>query len=310
MLKLTIARKQPLTDRISAFALASVDGSALPDWTPGAHLDFSTKAGSRSYSLIEWPDGADGLYHIAVQREAEGEGGSRAMHDLSEGDVIEASAPTNDFELADDGKSVALLAGGIGVTPLISMATKLTAENRPFAFHYAGRSADQMAYLGELDATFGDAFQPHFDDETPLDLSALMARITDHALYICGPKGMIEAARGAAEAAGIDPAHIHIELFTTATAHGDDSPFEVEIASTGEVVNVAAGQTIIEALEDAGMDLIYDCQRGDCGICQTDVMSGTPDHRDVVLSQAERDGGKVMQICVSRALSERLVLDL
>ena len=125
---------------------------------------------------------------------------------------------------------------------------------------------------------------------------------------------MIDAARACAETAGIDGSRVHIELFdnaaASATEEGGDDAFEVEVASTGQVFNVAPGQSIIEALEAGGVDLIYDCQRGDCGICQTDVVSGDPDHRDVVLSDDERSGGKVMQICVSRAKTARLVLDI
>ncbi|RMF36600.1 MAG: oxidoreductase, partial [Alphaproteobacteria bacterium] len=194
--------------------------------------------------------------------------------------------------------------------PLISMASALAESGRPFTFHYAGRSAGVMAWLERLGALFGPALAPHFDDRTPIDLQAVAAAARDHALYICGPKGMIDATRAAAEAAGIPPERIHVELFTTPASSSGDTAFEVELASDGRVIPVAPGQSIIEALEQAGVDLIYDCQRGDCGICQTGVISGIPDHRDVVLSEAERASGKVMQICVSRAKSPRLVLDI
>ena len=303
----TITSKTQLTDRIAEFAL-SVDA---PDaWTAGAHIDVETTAGTRSYSLIRWP-GEDTRDHtIAVQREPDGDGGSAAMHMLETGAKLTITAPKNSFELAGDSAPSLLLAGGIGVTPLISMATDLAAQNRDFEFHYAGRSADQMAYLDRLNATFPDQFTAHFDDQTPLDLATTLSGKTNHHLYICGPKGMIDAARAAAEAAGFANDHIHVELFETPPQQTGDTAFEVEIADSGQVIQVGADQTIIEALEDAGLDLIYDCQRGDCGICQTDVISGTPDHRDVVLSQAEKDSGKVMQICVSRALSDRLVLDV
>ncbi|SDD17380.1 PDR/VanB family oxidoreductase [Ruegeria marina] len=310
MLDLRIAQKLAVTKRISAFTLVAAGGEPLPTYTPGAHIDVSTPSGPRSYSLIDWPGDTPGSYTIAVQREDEGGGGSRAMHALSEGDRVAATEPGNDFELRSEDKPVALLAGGIGVTPLISMASALRAQARPFVFHYAGRSAEAMAWLDRLSDDFGPGFHAHFDDTAPLDMTALMAGLSGHALYVCGPRGMIEAARAAAEAAGIAPADIHVELFTTAAPAAGDSAFEVEIASTGQVIPVDAGQTIIEALEEAGLDPLYDCQRGDCGICQTGVISGTPDHRDVVLSQAERDSGKVMQICVSRALSARLVLDM
>ena len=312
MLNLTIAQIKPLTSRISEFTLVASepDAGPLPGWAAGAHIDIETDAGSRSYSLISWPGGEIDKYQIAVQREDDGEGGSRAMHALTKGDTVTATSPANDFALVADSKPVALLAGGIGVTPLISMATGLTSQNRPFKFHYAGRSADQMAWLEKLQSTFGSTFQAHPDDAAPLDLNAFLTTISDHSLYICGPKGMIDAARIAAEAVGIAPEYIHVELFTTAAPETGDTAFEIEVSSTGQVVTVRADQTIVDALEEAGLDPMYDCQRGDCGICQTDVVSGTPDHRDVVLSQAERDSGKVMQICVSRAFSDRLVLDL
>lgn len=310
MLELTIAQKTPLTKRISEFVLVSASASSLPDYAPGAHVEVATSAGVRSYSLIDWPGDTDGTYRVAVQREDEGDGGSVAMHALAKGAFIQATPPKNDFALSHGGKPVALLAGGIGVTPLISMASRLKAEGHPFRFDYAGRSAGDMAYLDRLQTEFGDQFQAHFDDTAPLDLSALIAKITEYALFICGPKGMIDAARAAAEAAGIASDDIHVELFTTAKSDGGDRPFEIEIASSGQVITIPADKTIIEALEEAGLDPLYDCQRGDCGICQTSVVSGTPDHRDVVLSQAERDSGNVMQICVSRALSDRLVLDL
>lgn len=310
MLNLTIAQKTAVTKRICEFTLVSNDGKALPSYTPGAHIDVTTKAGTRSYSLVDWPEPTGSAYTIAVQHEESGEGGSRYMHGLKEGDTIEASAPKNDFELIDGPRPVALIAGGIGVTPLISMATRLSAHGQEFSFHYAGRRADAMAYLDQLHTAFGAAFTPHFDDITPLDLSALFTGLANHAVYICGPKGMIDAARAAAENAGIAAQDIHVELFTTAGSDDGDSRFEIEIASTGQIITVGADQTIIEALEGVGLDPLYDCARGDCGICQTAIISGTPDHRDVVLSQAERDSGTVMQICVSRAASDRLVLDL
>ena len=128
-------------------------------------------------------------------------------------------------------------------------------------------------------------------------------------VYVCGPKPMIDATRAAMDTAGRADL-FHAELFENASHQSGDKPFEVEVASTGQIFTIPADKTIIEVLEAGGMDLVFDCQRGDCGICQTDVLEGTPDHRDVVLSKAERDSGKVMQICVSRALSARLKLDL
>lgn len=308
-MELIVDRIADATDRVRVFDLRAV-GDA-PEWRAGAHLDFDLgETGSRAYSLIRWPGESDVL-RIAVQREDAGEGGSRKMHDLSVGDRLTAAGPKNDFPLRDHDGPALLLAGGIGVTPLISQATELQAAGRPFAFHYSARSEGVMAFRDELADAFGDAMTFHFDDTVPLSLEVLCAGLDPAThLYVCGPKGMIEAVRTAATAAGLSDENVHYELFTNAAAQAGDTAFEVEIASTGEVHTIPPGRTIIEVLEEAGMDLIHDCLRGDCGVCQTEVLEGIPDHRDVVLSEAEKAEGKLMQICVSRAKSARLVLDL
>ncbi|MFP4449883.1 MAG: PDR/VanB family oxidoreductase [Rhodosalinus sp.] len=315
--RLRLEARTPLTDRIAEFTLAPAEGGALPAWQPGAHLRVSLPGGGdRAYSLVTFgpvPE-APQHYTIAVQREDDGQGGSRFMHGLTEGDEVEATTPKCDFPV-EAGKPALLLAGGIGITPMVSMAHALKAAGTPFALHYAGRAREQMAYRDALAESLGDALHCHFDEEAggPLDLAGLIGGMGgEQHLYVCGPRPMIDAALAQAEACGIPRDSVHVELFDNASAgaeEGDDS-FEVEVASTGEVVTVPPGKSIIEALEEAGHDLIYDCQRGDCGICQTDVLEGVPDHRDVVLSEAERAEGKVMQICVSRAKTPRLKLDL
>ncbi|RMH48658.1 MAG: oxidoreductase [Alphaproteobacteria bacterium] len=307
---LTVAAIRDVTERVREFLLEPA-GEAPARHAAGAHLDFDLPVGRRSYSLIDWPDDAPGTLRIAVQREDEGAGGSRAMHALTPGARLSAEGPRNDFPLRDHDGPALLLAGGIGITPIISHATALAAADRPFALHYAVRSRTAAAYADRLAEQFGERLHLWPDDETPIDLPALMAaqgRGTH--LYVCGPKGLIEAARAAFTAAGHDDGAVHFELFASEAAQAGDQPFEVEIASTGQVFTIPPGRTIIEVLEEAGIDLVYDCQRGDCGICQTGVIAGTPDHRDVVLSESERAGGKVMQICVSRAKTPRLVLDL
>ncbi len=301
------------TDRVRVFELCAPDGGDLPSYSAGSHLTFDLgDLGTRSYSLIDWPDEAQPeRYRIAVQREDTGDGGSMAMHALDVGATLQASEPKNDFPLQTHAEPALLLAGGIGITPLISMATALRSDARPFALHYAARSRGVMAFAGALETAFGEDLICHYDDAAPLDMTGLMNGLSAGThLYVCGPKGMIEAAKAAASAAGMPEDHVHFELFTTPVPEAGDQPFEVELASSGQVFTIPVGQSIIEVLEDAGIDLIYDCQRGDCGICQTDVISGEPDHRDVVLSEAEKSEGKLMQICVSRAKSPRLVLDL
>ncbi len=313
-LNLVVANTQDLTQFIRLIEFNAADGSTLPAYTAGAHINVELgNLGTRSYSLIDWslPHKHPKTYTIAVQFEADGEGGSKRMHQLQLGQAITTSAPKNDFALANDAAPSLLLAGGIGVTPLISMAASLQGKNRPFEFHYAGRSRPVMGFVEEMSQAFGSALKIHFDDEAALTLSSLFSKLDDGThVYICGPRGMIDAAKLAATEAGVADELIHIELFSTPEATGTDTPFEVELNSTGAVYTVPVGKSIIETLENEGIDLMYDCQRGDCGICQTDVISGEPDHRDVVLSDAERESGKVMQICVSRSKSPRLVLDL
>ena len=302
------------TDRIREFILRAADGGALPGHSAGAHIKLDLGGpGTRSYSLIDWPDDPRPAqsWRMAVQREDDGQGGSAHMHGLVAGDRLTLDSAGNDFPLADHDGPALLLAGGIGITPLISMATALSAAQRPFALHYTTRSRGVMAYEEALAEAFGAAVTFHHDDMVPLNLDTLFDGIDPAThLYVCGPKGMIEAARAAANGAGLPDAQIHFELFTTPQAEEGDTAFEVEVASTGEVFTIPPGRTIIEVLEEGGVDLIYDCQRGDCGICQTEVLDGIPDHRDVVLSDAEKAEGKLMQICVSRAKSAKLVLDL
>lgn len=314
MLKLVLTEDRNETDRIRVMRFTDASGGTLPGYSAGAHIDFDLgDKGKRSYSLIDWSPAPNGpeSYTVAVQREEDGLGGSKTMHGLEIGSTIEAAGPINDFELREGPGPVLLLAGGIGVTPLISMATAMTGTGRDFAFHYAARSASVMGFQRGLAEAFADRMAFHFDDEAPVDIPGLMSGAEPGTgIYICGPKGMIDAARSAAAEAGHEQGNIHVELFTTPAATADDRDFEVEIHDTGEVFTIPAGKSIIEVLEEAGKELMYDCRRGDCGICQTDVIDGVPDHRDVVLSDADRASGKVMQICVGRAKSPRLVLDL
>jgi len=308
---LTVATSEPVAEAIRHLVLVS-SGAPLPGWTPGAHVDVQLPdGGTRSYSLIsgkaDWD--APAAYRLGVRLDTASTGGSRFMHALSPGDRLRVSAPKNGFAL-DGGTAPALLvAGGIGVTPLISMASALSQTPRDWRMIYAARNRAALAFLDDLPA---DRLTLHLDDVAggPADLApAIHGAAPGAHLYVCGPRPMIDAARRLAEAAGFTPDRIHFELFEAAAAQSGDLPFEVEI-NDGRVFTVPPGQTIIEVLEGAGVDLIYDCQRGDCGICRTDVRAGTPDHRDVVLTEAERASGTVMQICVSRAHGGRLVLDL
>lgn len=323
MLKLILEHAEAATELIRVMRFRSSSGDALPAYTAGSHITFDLGgAGSRSYSLVDWPAAGDSagtdhgsrdpaLYTVAVQREMTGEGGSQAMHALNVGQLITTTLPQNNFQLRKSAQPVLLVAGGIGITPMISMATHLYQQGRTFQLHYTARDASRMGFADALSNAFGDSLTLYLDDTNRIDLGKLLqSQEPDTQVYLCGPRGMIDAARIAAIDAEINEDSIHIELFSTPDTRTGDVAFEVEISSTGQVVNVAADQSIIEALESEGIDVMYDCQRGDCGICQCDVISGIPDHRDVVLSEAERESGNVMQICVSRAKSARLVIDV
>ncbi len=312
-MKLILKNLATETDHIRVMTFQNASGGALPEYSAGAHIEFDLgAAGKRAYSLVDWPTASDD-YTVAVQLEESGEGGSKAMHAMSEGHTVEVAVPKNDFALLDSPAPVLLLAGGIGITPMISMASQLQQQAHPFQIHYTARDASRMGFADELTQAFGDALTLHLDDDdlSALDLPKLMhSQAADTQVYLCGPRAMIDAARSAAIEAGLAENAIHIELFSTPEPEAGDTAFEVEISESGQVITVTANQTIIEALEAAGVDVMYDCQRGDCGICQCTVVSGTPDHRDVVLSDDEKAAGNVMQICVSRAKSSRLVIDI
>jgi vanillate O-demethylase ferredoxin subunit len=290
-----------------------VDGGVGPQWQAGAHVRVALPdGGDRPYSLMALPGLPAGALALGVLREEASTGGSQFMHALKIGDVVRTSAPVNNFHLHEAAVPALLFAGGIGITPILSMAAELAARAIPFRLHYAGRAQGLLAFVPQLQEICAKGLSIHYDsDESRLDIArALGDAAANCHIYVCGPAGMIEAVRAAALARSIPADRMHYELFKAERPGSPDRPFEVELKSSGQIVSVAAGQSIIQALEAAGLDVLYDCQRGDCGICQCGVIEGVPDHRDVILSDDEKASNKVMQICVSRAKSERLVLDL
>ncbi|RXH20343.1 PDR/VanB family oxidoreductase [Bradyrhizobium guangzhouense] len=311
-LKLKVRSYAAETPFIRSLVFGVEDG-VVPRWQAGAHLRVALPdGGDRPYSLMALPGLPEDALALGVLREETSTGGSQFMHALKVGDVVKASAPVNNFCLHEGSAPALLFAGGIGITPVLSMATELAARGSPYRLHYAGRTQGLLAFLPQLQAICAKSLSVHYDsDESRLDIAAALGDAAANAhIYVCGPSGMIDAVKAGALAAGVSADRIHYELFKSEQPSSPDRPFEVEIVSTGQVVGVAAGQTIIQALEAAGLEVLYDCQRGDCGICQCGVIEGVPDHRDVILSDDEKASNKVMQICVSRAKSERLVLDL
>ena len=321
-LSLRVVEARDLNPLIRLLRLAAEDAPLLPGFTAGGHIRVLVKLPDgrndwRHYSLVELDPAADlGAPHgytIAVRREDEGRGGSRFMHSVQVGDLLTVEPPKNEFPLHAGPGRVVLVAGGIGVTPLATMAARCRAQGQAVSLHYAGRSLDTMALLPELQHLLGDDLAVHADAQAgaPLAVDALLAACGEHdQLHVCGPKPLLDAVLAGARSRGWPQDRIHFELFSAPPAQAGDHAFEVVLAQGGRTVQVGASQSLLDALLDAGCDPMFDCKRGECGVCTTTVLEGEVEHRDYCQSEAERAGGKVMQICVSRARGQRLVLDL
>jgi len=301
---------------VLSFGLAPLEG-LLPAWTPGSHIDVHLPNGMvRSYSLSNRvPDQAE--YRITVQRDPATRGGSKAMHDdLRAGQVLEISTPRNNFPLCERAAHTVFIAGGIGATPFLPMAQRLNELGRPWTLYYCVRTPAQAAHLEEFQAlaTAGvGALATNFDGlpgGQMLDLGVLMREQgADAHVYCCGPEGMLNAFRRVAGA--IFPAEqVHFEYFSAHVDAAAAGGYVVTLAKSGKEVRVNEGETLLKALQAAGIEVTYSCEEGVCGACETRVLSGTPDHRDMILSDRERAEGKTMMICCSGSKSDRLVLDL
>ncbi|MBU9688657.1 PDR/VanB family oxidoreductase [Burkholderia multivorans] len=324
-MKVTLLRKLPVATDICMFELGPADGAALPPFTAGAHIDVHLGGLVRQYSLCNSPSEA-GVYRLGVLRERESRGGSVAMHACEPGTTLEIGEPRNHFPLDPHAAHSVLLAGGIGITPLLSMALHLAETGRSFELHYCAREPARAAFVDRLDTPPLNARTRLWFDDAPagqrIDFAQVLGKPDAHThLYVCGPAGFIAAVLGAAAQAGWDPANVHREYFgaaglgaagesETSAAATADGPFQVSLAQSGRVVDVPAGMTIVEALRGCGIEVPVSCEQGVCGTCLTRVLSGTPDHRDVYLTDDERAANDQMLPCCSRARTPMLVLDL
>ncbi len=289
-------------------------GLPLPAFTPGAHIDVCLPTGSRCYSLTN-PANEQDRYVIAVGLAADSAGGSRYVHStLVPGQELRISQPRNLFALNEEARRYVLIAGGIGITPIRCMFEHLTRTGRPVHLLYAARGRRQAAFADELKGIAG--VDLHFDDDAGslVDLHAYMARFGDDAeFYCCGPAPMLAAYEKAGAALGIDPARLRLERFAAAPAAVDGEktiePFTVRFAQSDRTLTIPAGASILDVAIAAGIRVDYSCRSGNCGACETDVLEGTPDHRDSVLSRSERESGRTMMICVSGCTGSHLVLD-
>ncbi|MEU7488456.1 PDR/VanB family oxidoreductase [Streptomyces sp. NPDC042319] len=329
-LDLLVVRKQAVAEGVCELSLRLPDGGSLPAWSPGAHLDLHLAPGLvRPYSLCGDPAERT-EWRVAVLRETAGTGGSSYVHDrLAAGDKVTVSAPRNHFPFAPPAAPAArclFLAGGIGITPLLPMVADARASGADWRLLYGGRTRASMAYADQL-AAYGERVALRPEDEFGLlDLAGFL-RDADAAathVYACGPEALLAAAEEQCRAAGLPDGALHVERFRPPPAAagsvgddaagddtaGDNTAFDVELADSGRTVRVPPGRSVLEALEDAGVQVLSSCRAGTCGTCETEVLSGTPDHRDQLLTEAERSAGDTMLICVSRARTPCLRLAL
>jgi tetrachlorobenzoquinone reductase len=293
---------------VLSIELRHIEGLRLPPAAPGSHVDVRLADGvTRPYSVVS---ADEGIYVLAVKRETEGRGGSAYVHDrLRVGDVIQVSAPRNQFALADhDGPSL-LVAGGIGITPLLPMARTLEREGRPWCLHYTASNAAAAPFAREL-RQLGERVHLHSSASAGrIDLGALVAdALPGTHFYCCGPEGMLDAFAEATR--DIEPARVHMERFGAAAPPPDAGSFELRLARSGRSVMVGAEVSTLDALLQAGVNIDYSCRQGICGSCEVRVLEGIPEHRDEILTQTERASNKTMMVCCSRACSATLVLDL
>lgn len=314
-LRLRLSARWQAAEDICALELRDPDGAALPVFHAGAHIDLHLGDDLvRQYSLAGDPADTS-RYLLGVLLEANSRGGSTAVHRrLRVGDVLGASLPRNHFALDAHAPHSLLLAGGIGVTPLLSMAEQLHREERGFALHYCTRSGPRTAFKQRLrEAPWAARVHLHHDDAPAqrLDLPRVLSDAPPGShLYVCGPRGFIDGVLQGARAAGWDDARLHREYFAAGANSEAGAAFDVELASSGRVVRVEPGQSIVQALAAAGVDVPTSCEQGVCGTCLTRVLGGTPEHRDSYLTDEERARNDCMLPCCSRSLSPRLRLEL
>jgi len=320
--KVVVLDRKPSAQRIVTLTLANADGSKLPSWSVGAHIDVQVfdKSGlpsTRQYSLCGKRE--DHTWTIAVLDEENGRGGSRWLHKAANiGSQLTVSMPRNNFRLHDGNAPTVLVAGGIGITPILAMARELQARGEQFSLHYFARTRESAAFLDEIQTSEIAPYSSVFlDDETggtrTTFASSLPTTLSESHLYVCGPEGFMDAICEELISKGLSPDRVHRELFASSqreVPHCKAKPFEIQLRSDGRVIEVAETATAVQALAAAGIDVVVSCEQGLCGSCLTHVIEGIPDHRDQFLLPEERERNDCFTPCCSRAVSARLVLDL
>ncbi|SIT72266.1 PDR/VanB family oxidoreductase [Microbacterium sp. RU33B] len=315
--RVRVVEKIPVSDKAVLLRLAAADeGQRLVHYPAGAHLDVHVKPGVvRQYSLVGRP-GADDHYLVCVQREPDGRGGSIAVHDeIAGGELLDVSHPRSTFDLVPSARRAVLIGGGIGLTPLMSMAEHLHAESIDFEFHVYAKNPSALPLGERLEARpWTDRIRRHFSDDGDSfrdgSPQALVVPDPDGAVYICGPRGFIDLARDRALAAGWPADRVVVEQFSPASRATAQRPLDVVVASSKERIAVGAEESIADALERHGYETYRSCGQGFCGSCVVRVVAGVPDHRDDFQTPQQHAANTHINVCVSRALTPVLELDV
>ena len=311
MLRLLIESVTWEAPNILSYELRPLEGGELPAFTAGAHIDLTLPNGLvRSYSLVN-PQAERHRYVIAVQKDRSSRGGSKWLHEnLRAGDTITVNGPRNNFALNESAEKSIFIAGGIGITPILSMIARLTSIGRDWGLVYCSRMRSGTPFLESLEKQSRVRF--NFDEEPGgkmLDIAAVVkAAPANGQLYCCGPLPMLEAFEQATKDLARD--RVHLEYFAAKESPAVEGGFNVVLAKSGREFTVPPGKTILDTLRDNGLDIPYSCTEGICGTCETKVLEGVPDHRDLILTESERASNKTMLICCSGSKSGKLVLDL
>lgn len=296
---------------ILSYELRPLEGGELPPFTAGAHIDLTLPNGLvRSYSLVN-PQSERHRYVITVQKDRASRGGSKWIHEnFRAGDILTVNGPRNNFALDETAEKSIFIAGGIGITPILSMIERLSALGRDWELVYCSRTRSGTAFLESLEKQPQVRF--NFDEEPGgkiLDIAAAVkAAPANGHLYCCGPVPMLNAFEQATK--DLARERVHTEYFTAKEPPAVEGGFKVVLAKSGREFTVPPGKTILDTLCDMGLDIPHSCTEGICGTCETRVLEGVPDHRDLILTERERASNKTMMICCSGSKSEKLVLDL
>ena len=311
-ISVTVSKKVLETNDIASYELVPTGGGMLPEFSAGSHVDVHIKDQlMRQYSICNSPSERH-RYVIGILNCPDSRGGSRAMHEeIKEGDILTISTPRNLFHLLEDAPYSILMGGGIGVTPILSMAHRLHELGKNFTFYYCARSADCMAFRDYIKSLpFADRVHFHFDDENPLDIARLLSKRPDGAnLYVCGPEGFMSYCIASTHDSW-PASSVHREYFSVdpAAGHDEERSFSVKIDSTGVTFEIPEDKTIAEVLNSNGFNIPISCEQGICGTCMVRVADGVPDHRDTFQTDAEKDANTLMTVCCSRALSDEITL--